>query len=222
MGPTYQDIVRVRNDWLRGFRSKTAAFAEVASRYSDPVQAHRQLLQTDNNVTPVMGAVHLVRAPLDFHQKHFMVDIEGDANEGRRKIVAKGRRGPFAKSKGPSTVMDSSAHVKYRNRRGIMEITVRRGATAYELQLLLTKLRSHRFGTEAYITLIKGKKRYRLGKLRQYSLDKLEQLVHECLHSYSSCGLEITGIAGDGALFKPGSHSAVFKNRSNRGVGLFR
>ena len=40
--------------------------------------------------------------------------------------------------------------------------------------------------------------------------------------SYSSCGLEITGVAGDGALYKPGTHTEVFKNRVKRGVGLFR
>ena len=69
---------------------------------------------------------------------------------------------------------------------------------------------------------IKGKKRYRLGRLRGFSLERLDQLVRECLTSYSSCGLEITGIAGDGALFQPGSHSVHFKNRVTRGVGLFR
>ena len=153
---------------------------------------------------------------------HFLHDVEGDANEGRRRIVDKGRRGPFAASSGRSTVMDSSAHVKYRNRRGVMEITVRRGATAYEMQLVISKLRSHKFGTDAYITLIKGRKKYRLGRLREFSLERLEHLVRECLMSYSSCGLEITGIAGDGSLFKPGTHSEVFKNRVKRGVGLFR
>ena len=140
-----------------------------------------------------------------------MVDVEGDINEGRRKLIQKGRRGPFAESSGRSTVMDSSAHVKYRNRRGVMEITVRRGATEYEVQLVISKLRSNNFGADAYITLIKGKKKYRLG-----------QLVQECLMSYSSCGLEITGVAGDGALYKPGTHTEVFKNRVKRGVGLFR
>ena len=202
--------------------SKTGAFAERATRQNDTIQPHLQLLQTDNDVTPVMGAVHLVRADANFSQKHFMMDVEGDANEGRRKIIQKGRRGPFGSSFGPSTVMDSSAHVKYRNRRGVMEITVRKGVTAYEIQLLVSKLRSHKFGTEAYITLIKGKKRYRLGPLREFSLERLEDLVRECLMSYSSCGLEVTGIAGDGSLFQPGSHSVHFKNRVKRGVGLFR
>ena len=211
-----------QQDVLRATRSKTATFVEAGSRYTDLVQAHRQLLQTDNNVEPVMGAVHLVRPASNFHEKHFMVDVEGDINEGRRKLIQKGRRGPFAESSGRSTVMDSSAHVKYRNRRGVMEITVRRGATEYEVQLVISKLRSHNFGADAYLTLIKGKKKYRLGRLREFSLDRLRQLVQECLMSYSSCGLEITGVAGDGALYKPGTHTEVFKNRVKRGVGLFR
>jgi hypothetical protein len=117
--------------------------------------------------------------------------------------------------------MDRSAHVTYRNRRGVYEVTVRKGFSEQEIQLLLQKLRSHSMSTDAYIVIIKGKKRYRLGKLRQYDLQRLRLLVEECTQQYGSCGLELTGRGGVGSLFKPGTHSARFKNRAQRGVGLF-
>ena len=41
----------------------------------------RHLLQTDNNVAPVMGRVHLVRPEANYSDKHFMVDMHGDINE---------------------------------------------------------------------------------------------------------------------------------------------
>ena len=68
--------------------------AEVVhpTMYQNLSQVH--LLQTDNNVQPVMGAVHIVRPPAMPHDKHFMVDMEGDINEGQQVLKAKGRRGP--------------------------------------------------------------------------------------------------------------------------------
>ena len=206
-----QHVVRSRTDVMPD--RIHAGYAAVLN------QVH--LMQTDNNVQPVMGAVHIVRPPPMPHDKHFMVDMEGDINEGVKVLKQKGRRGPFGTSTGRSTVMDRSAHVTYRNRRGIYEITVRKGFSEQEIQLLLHKLRSHSMSTDAYIVIIKGKKRYRLGKLRQYDLQRLRLLVEECTQQYGSCGLELTGRGGVGSLFKPGTHSARFKNRAQRGVGLF-
>ena len=199
--------------------SKVDTFAERAA----PIQGlpiHRHYLQTDNNVEPIMGAVHLVRPTSNMHEKHFMVDLEGDANEGRKELVDRSRRGPFAQSKGRSTMMNRSAHVSYRNRRGVFEITVRRGVTESEVELFLSKLRSHSFTTDAYLVIIKGKRRYRLGKLREYDLAQLETLVRECVQQYGSCGLEVSGIGGKGALFKPGVHGVRFQNSSRRKIGV--
>ena len=39
------------------------------------------LMQTDNNVQPVMGAVHMVHPARNYSDKHFMLDIEGDIND---------------------------------------------------------------------------------------------------------------------------------------------
>ena len=96
------------------------------------------LMQTDNNVQPVMGRVHMVRVPGKAPSKHFMRDVLGDVNEGQKLLVTKGRRGPFAAQTGRSTVMDRSRHVSYRSRYGAMEITVSRGVHSTEVDALLS------------------------------------------------------------------------------------
>ena len=74
-------------------------------------------------------------------------------------------------------MLDSSAHVTYRNRSGIMEITVRRGAVRQEFQQLLNKLQMHRMSAwTSYVTLIKGTKRFRLS------------LIEECTAQYGRPG----------------------------------
>ena len=206
---------------MRATRSKTATFVEAGSRYTDLVQAHRQLLQTDNNVEPVMGAVHLVRPASNFHEKHFMVDVEGDINEGQKVIVERAKRGPFRGQGGLSTVMDSSAHVIYRKRAGAMEITVKRGVVGAAVRQLMSRLSMHRLSAfGSHVVIIKGSKRYRLGPLAELDLKYLMELVDECLQQYGTCGLELTeSRAGSGALYKAGVHGARFKSSARRGAG---
>ena len=214
MRPHYEQIRAQQND-------RTGVIVDKPRSGYQALINHVHLLQTDNNVQPLMGSVHMVRPSAAMHEKHFMVDMEGDVNMGRRRIVEKGRRGPFATSSGRSTVMDRSAHVTYRARRGIFEITVRKHYTEQEMQLLLHKLRSHSASTDAYVSIIKGKSKYRLGKLRQYDLARLRLLVEECTEQYGSCGLEISGQPGTGTLFKPAVHGSRFKNQARRGAGLY-
>ena len=128
------------------------------------------LLQTDHDVQAVMGAVHIVRPSAHYDDKHFMHDIEGDINEGQKVMLERSRRGPFRTQAGESTVLDRSAHVTYRNRQGVMEITVRRGTVRQEFQQLLNKLSTQ----GCYITMIKGTKRFRLGRLADLSLRYLQ------------------------------------------------
>ena len=183
------------------------------------------LLQTDHDVQPVMGAVHMVRPAASFSDKHFMHDIEGDINEGQRVMIEKSRRGPFRDQSGQSTVLDSSAHVTYRNRSGIMEITVRRGAVRQEFQQLLNKLQMHRLSAwGSYVTLIKGTKRFRLGRLTDINLSYLQSLIEECTDQYGNCGIEIAesgSKAGAGALYKGGVHGSRFKSKTRRGKGIY-
>ena len=174
------------------------------------------LLQTDNDVQPVMGAVHLVQPSADYNDKHFMHDVEGDINEGQKVLVERARRGPFRKHGGLSTVMDRSAHVTYRKRSGAFEITVRRGAVGAEIKLLMSKLSTHRMSVHgSNVVIIKGSKRYRLGALADINMQYLQELITECLQEYGTCGLEITEVrAGRGALYRDAAHSARTKGRA--------
>ena len=179
------------------------------------------LMQTDTDLQPVMGAVHLVNPASDFSDKHFMLDLDADINEGHKVLVERSKRGPFREQRGRSTVMDRSAHVTYRKRAGAFEITVRRGAVKTEIQQLLSKLSMHRMSVHgSHVVLIKGSKRFRLGPLAEINLQYLNELVDECLRSYGTCGLEITETqAGRGALYKAGAHSARFKSNARKGRG---
>ena len=204
--------VRTHNNRLR---------AEVVRRENYEVLNGVHLLQTDNNVQPVMGAVHIVQPDSFYNDKHFMLDVEGDINEGHKVLVERSKRGPFKKHRGRSTVMDRSAHVTYRKRSGAFEITVRRGVISAELQQLLSKLSMHRMSIHgSRVVLIKGTKRYRLGPLNELDLKYLMQLVDECLQQYGTCGLELTeSRAGSGALYKAGVHGARFKSSARKGRG---
>jgi len=201
--------VRQHNDQLR---------AEVVQRQNYEGLNGVHLLQTDNNIAPAMGAVHMVQPAENFNDKHFMHDMNGDINEGQKVLVEKSRRGPFRDQKGRSTVMDSSAHVTYRKRGGVFEITARRGVTASELQQLVTKLNAHRTSTHgSRVVIIKGSKRYRLGPLDEVNMRYLRDLVEECIGQYGSCGLEITeSRAGRGALYKGAAHGARIKSKARR------
>ena len=187
--------------------------------YQNLSQVH--LLQTDNNVQPVMGAVHMVKPAANFSDKHFMFDVEGDINEGQKNIGERSRRGPFRDQSGSSTIMDRSAHVVYRKRNGAFEITVRRGVINGELQQMLSKLSKHRMHQGgSRVVIIKGGRRYKLGLLTEIDLRYLLDLVSECVSQYGNCGLEITEErAGSGPLYKGQMHRARFKSASRLGKG---
>jgi hypothetical protein len=195
--------------------------AEVVLRQNYEALNGVHLMQTDNDVQPAMGAVHIVQPASNFSDKHFMYDVEGDINEGQKVLVERSKRGPFRQQSGRSTVMDRSAHVTYRKRAGAFEITVRRGAINAELQQMLSKLSMHRMSVHgSHVVIIKGTKRYRLGPLAEINLRYLRELVDECLQQYGSCGLEITETrAGRGAIYKGGAHSAQFKSNARKKRG---
>jgi hypothetical protein len=203
-------------------KSRTSLQAREVSIQNYDVVNHVHLLQTDNNVQPAMGAVHMVRAGDDANrEKHLMLDVHQSMNKGQHEIVARGRRGPFRDKGGRSTVMDSSAHIVYRKRAGAFEITVRRGVIDSEIQQLLSKLSMHRMSMSgSFLVIIKGTKRYRLGRLVDMDLRELLQLVHECVATYGNCGLEVVeAAAGAGALYHPDVHKARFKSNARRKKG---
>ena len=184
--------------------------------------AHLHLLQTDNNVQPVMGRVHMVKPDRNFSDKHFMHDVEGDINEGQKSVVERSKRGPFRNQGGRSTIMDRSRHVVYRKRSGVFEITIRRGVLNGELDQMLSKLsmhRTHQHGSR--VTIVKGSRRYRLGNLTDLDLRHLIDLVSECVSQYGNCGIEIVEAKpGSGPLYKDSMHGAGFKARTRRGKGV--
>ena len=188
--------------------------------YNNIAQVH--LLQTDNNVQPVMGAVHLVKPHAGYSDKHFMFDVEGDINEGQKTIVERSKRGPFRDQSGSSTIMDRSAHVVYRKRSGIFEITVRRGVLNGELQQMLSKLSMHRMHQGgSRVTLVKGGRRYRLGLLTDLDLRHLLDLVAECVSQYGNCGVEVVEEKpGSGPLYRGNIHRANFKSNSRKKKGV--
>lgn len=204
---------------LRGHNNKLRA--EVLQQQNYEALNHVHLMQTDNNVQPVMGTVHMVRPARGFNDKHFMHDVEGDINEGQKVLVERSKRGPFKDRTGRSTVMDRSAHISYRKRAGLFEITVRRGVIGSELQQLLSKLSMHRMSVHgSHLVIIKGRKRYRLGPLAEIDMHYLIELVDECIQQYGSCGLEITeSRAGTGALYKGAVHKARFKSSARKKRG---
>jgi hypothetical protein len=214
-----EDEERVENFYAQAFlpvrTHNNRLQAEVIQHNNYEILNGVHLLQTDNNVQPVMGAVHMVRPADDFNDKHFMFDVEGDINEGHKVLVERSKRGPFRKQSGRSTVMDRSAHITYRKRAGAFEITIRRGANASELQQMVAKLSMHRMSVHgSHVVIIKGNKRFRLGPLGEINFKYLSELVDECVSQYGSCGLEITEMqAGMGSIYKGNAHGARFKSK---------
>ena len=187
--------------------------------------AAREMVQSEHGRQAAMGAVHMVRPGANYSDKHFMVDAEGDINEGAKVVKERSRKGPFRQERGRSTIMDRTAHVMYRKRSGGFEITVRRGAVRQEFQTLLSKLEMHRMSTSgSLVTLIKGNKRFRLGKLTEINMSYLRDLIEDCLEQYGSCGLEITETvqSGEGALYKPAVHNKRFKAKARKNKGITR
>ena len=118
--------------------------------------------------------------------------------------------------------MDRSRHIVYRKRRGVFEITVRRGVISSELNQMMSKLsmhRTHQHGSR--VTIVKGSRRYRLGFLTDLDLGHLLDLVAECVNQYGNCGIEIVETKpGSGPLYKGSMHGPSFKARARRKKGV--
>jgi len=210
IGPNY--------DWVPDANRHRYGLRADVARSADQGVVAMHLLQTDHNVAPVMGRVHLVKADFGYADNHFMHDVEGDINEGQKTIVERFRRGPFRDQGGASTIMDHSRHIMYRKRDGCFEITIRRGATNSELQQMISKLSMHRTQQGgSRVTIIKGSRRYRLGNLTDLNLNRLLELVSECIDQYGICGLEIVErVPGSGPLYRGGMHTPHYKARTRR------
>jgi len=116
--------------------------------------------------------------------------MDADANMGAKTLREQSRRGPFKASSGRSRVLDRSAHVSYRRRGKALEITIRRGVTEYELDTLIGKLGAHRVGSHnAFLYIIKGNSKKKIGVLDRIDLTKLRDKIEECLITFRVVGL---------------------------------
>jgi len=133
-------------------------------------------LAEDVNVTDLVhrfqnlempSRVHMVQASSHI-MGHIMQDMWEDVNMGQRSARAKhGRTGPFAKRRGRSRVMHKSANVQGRSRGKLYEATIKRAVTAYELNLVIKKLRVHmRSAVGSILFLHFGHRRSSWGSLR--------------------------------------------------------
>ena len=94
-------------------------------------------------------------------------------------MIEEGRKGPFRDQGGRSHVIHSTANTQYRRRGTSMEITIKRGASLTEINILLAKLNAHKMlnGSSSYVTVIVKGKRFRLGVLNSVNMDVLKKQI---------------------------------------------
>ena len=141
-----------------------------------------------------MGRVHMVRPSTYIHrdsmQNHFMTELEDDMNMGRSMLRAKSNR--IFRSKDPSRIENKTAHIEYRQRARTTEITMKVGISAFEINVLKTKLATHRgYTTQTVLQLIIGAERHNLGFLRNIDLDKLIRRIMGLLSTKRIVGLRL-------------------------------
>ena len=165
------------------------------------------------------GAMHMVSMGDGVLEddKHFMKEIHGDTNMGRKKVDSK-RRGPFRKRKGASRIMSRTAHVEIRKRNLDLEITVKRGVMLQEIHTLMGRLGLHRLSArETIIYLVVGGSQRSLGFLDTLDLDKLGRLLQSELLKRRSVGILLVDKVLGGALHRPEAHSGRFARATQKG-----
>ena len=96
----------------------------------------------------------------------------------------------------------------------MLEITIRRGVSEYEMDTLMGKLGAHRLSSAmSYLYIIKGGSRKKVGSMDRVDLAKLRDMVIDCLAKYSTAGLLVIDTVSRGALHKAHSHGMVFKEQ---------
>jgi hypothetical protein len=195
---------------------------ELAPGYYGIGRQHYHLMHDLTGAQPMMGRAHIVRADVTATSKHWMHDVEGDINGGATALMVKGRRGPFKDQRGRSQVLDRSAHVLYRRRHRTMEVTVKRGVSDSEMDLLMSKILSQQVSAPGTsMVMVKGNKRYPMGPVSGVRVKTLRSLVYECLDKYSTCGLHLVEGGKVGSMAKKLVNSAAFKVDVQRHRGLF-
>ena len=153
---------------------------------------------------PETGRVHLVRpGELADPVEHFMRGMEptADSNMGRKKA------GPFKNMKGRSLVMSKSRYTSVRKRDDALEITLRRGVTASEIDNVIARLTSHRLAVHStWVYLMVGSKSHRIGKLASIDFEKLRRKVYSLLTKHRSIGLHVIDEGALGPMHRHKAH----------------
>jgi len=179
----------------------------------------------EGDLAPV-GRVHLVALGPDVgdeNENHILTQLDADANMGAQNLRMRARRGPFRTSTGRSRIMGSSAHVSYRRRGYTIEITVRRGVTGTEMDVLISKLCAHRMASqEATVFLINGTRK-KMGTLDRIDMEKLRSKIEKELTKRATIGILIQDSVSKGILHKGYSYSMEFQNdmKGLKGAALF-
>ena len=165
-----------------------------------------------------IGRVHLVGLGPDVGDEqdaHILTQLDADANMGAKKLLAR-RKGPFKASRGPSRIMDRSAHVMYRRRGHTIEITIRRGITDKEFDILIGKLKAHRMGAMSSVLYIILRQKKKLGHIDKIDYEKLRMKISNELEKKATIGLLLVDTKGKGPLQVGDYHTFDGKTHSGQ------
>lgn len=161
--------------------------------------------ESGDMLPPETGRVHLVRpGDLADPMEHFMRGMEptADSNMGRKKTD------PFKNVKGRSLVMSQSRFTSVRKRNSALEITMRRGATAQEIDNVIARLTAHRLAVHStWVYLMVGSKSHRIGKLASIDFDKLRRKIYSMFAKHSAVGLHIVDENSVGPMHRHDAHT---------------
>ena len=167
----------------------------------------------EGDLAPI-GRVHLVSlGPMvgDEESRHFLSEMDADSNMGAQALLQSSRRGPFKASSGRSRVLDRSAHVILRKRGPVLEVTILRGVTDYEMDGLMGKLGAHRMSTtDSYVFFLDGRSK-KLGNLDRIDFEKLRRKIEKALVTRRQIGLKVVDAKARGLLHRAAGHERGMK-----------
>lgn len=142
---------------------------------------------------------------------HFMHEIDDEKHTERIETAA--RKGPFKDKVGDSRIIDHSAHISYRIRGLTTEITITRGVTPQEMDVMVGKLRHHRSTIKKTQVEFRGTIREKLGLLQQLDLETVRNKVEFALMKLRQVGLFLTDKNHGGLMSGKHLHSETFKRQ---------
>jgi hypothetical protein len=201
----------------RTARQRQQSLTATAQATATGMTSHTSYTHLIHGDLAPVGRVHLVSLGPDTgdqREQHILTQLDADANMGAQNLRQRSRRGPFRQSTGRSRVMDRSAHVAYRRRGHTLEITIRRGVTEYEIEVLIGKLSSHRMASQRADLYIISSSRKKLGDLDRIDMSKLRTMIDNELKKRATIGLLVQDCYTKGLLHKGYSHSMDFTRQN--------